>query len=456
MFCRSIFNLKFLSIAALIAGTQYCVAAASPSPAQIIKCTVLGKHKDVFNSAVFSPDGRLIVTASNDHTACVWNATTGILIHKLIGHTDAVNSAKFSPDGRFIVTASRDRTACVWNATTGVLIHRLIGHTSNVYSAVFSPDGNLIATVDSDARIWDGHSRIWNAATGVLMYSLDGFSISPVFSPDSRCIVTAGLALVYVWSTTTGVKFMEGHVDRADSIVFSPDGNFIAATKALNKTHIWNVKTGTLIHELDNNTSLARLIGTLNNPTHLAMFSPNGRCMVSYSTNGIARIWDVKTGILLRALDFFSSLDEQTVPIEITPNCRFILAASYVLATSHRNNLMTTKPFSIIYILDTTTGSLAHALASNSGPVRSAKFSSNGRSIVTASDDGTVHIWRDTRTQAQILAITCGAQHPRLGENSPVRLIGGDKFLMQYIANFVDSDSFSADTTAKKSSCAVM
>jgi WD40 repeat protein len=62
-------------------------------------------------SASFSPDGARIVTASNDGTARLWDATTG---EEIIGlrHEGSVSSAPFPPDGARIVTASEDGLRC--------------------------------------------------------------------------------------------------------------------------------------------------------------------------------------------------------------------------------------------------------------------------------------------------------------------------------------------------------
>jgi WD40 repeat protein len=76
-------------------------------------------------SASFSPDGERIVTASDDHTARLWDATSGQEIITLRGHEDIVRSASFSPDAGRIVTASDDHTARLWDATTGQEITRI-------------------------------------------------------------------------------------------------------------------------------------------------------------------------------------------------------------------------------------------------------------------------------------------------------------------------------------------
>jgi WD40 repeat protein len=65
-------------------------------------------------SAAFSPDGRFVVTASQDGTARVWGARAGQGLVILRGHTDWVYSAAFSPDGHFVITASQDGTARIY------------------------------------------------------------------------------------------------------------------------------------------------------------------------------------------------------------------------------------------------------------------------------------------------------------------------------------------------------
>jgi WD domain, G-beta repeat len=67
------------------------------------------------------------------------------------GHTDEVYSAVFSPDGRRVLTASKDRTAQLWEAESGKLVATFQGHSGWVISAVFSPDGRRVLTASGIA-----------------------------------------------------------------------------------------------------------------------------------------------------------------------------------------------------------------------------------------------------------------------------------------------------------------
>lgn len=122
------------------------------------------------SAANFSPDGKRVVTVSAPNV--VFNLMTGrttgdgiVGLHELgggrrtavlQGHSDYVTSASFSPNGRWVVTSSQDNTARVWEAGSGRVMLELPGHTREVYKAVFGPDGKLVVTASRDrtARIF--------------------------------------------------------------------------------------------------------------------------------------------------------------------------------------------------------------------------------------------------------------------------------------------------------------
>ena len=111
---------------------------------------LLKGHRDRIYSVAFSPDGRLLATASKDHDARVWDVATGEPLLRL-QHNTKVRDAEFSPDGRWLVTAA-GRVA-VWDTRDGTSIVRLQGHEGSVAAASFDRSGRWILTGGDDHTV---------------------------------------------------------------------------------------------------------------------------------------------------------------------------------------------------------------------------------------------------------------------------------------------------------------
>ncbi len=209
-------------------------------------------HQDRVNAAEFSPDGLRLVTASNDLTARVWDAQTGKpltepLLHagviSTMGATDGdVYTAHFSPDGLRVVTASANHTARVWDATTGKPLTEPLRHEAEVVSAEFSPDGLRVVTASRDktARIWDARSG--KPLTEPIQH---GDTVAAArFSPDGSRIVTAcSDNTARVWDAKSGKALTEPlrHHGPVTSAEFSPDGSRVLTASGDKTAGIWEI-----------------------------------------------------------------------------------------------------------------------------------------------------------------------------------------------------------------------
>jgi tetratricopeptide (TPR) repeat protein len=229
------------------------------------------------------------VTASCDHTACVWDAATGELICPPLQHRDCVQCAFFDSDGRRVVTASLDGTASVWDAESGARLLGPLWQPPQLHYAAFSPDGSRIVTTGQDQTI-----RLWNARTGepaAPPMFVGGRVWRAAFSSDGRLVVGSGLGHVSVWEVASGEQWtppLTAH-EKPDPLLssacydarFSPDGRFIATACANHTARLWDAQTGQPV-----TVPLA-----LPAEVFHVEFSPDSQQFLTSTLDGRAQLW---------------------------------------------------------------------------------------------------------------------------------------------------------------------
>ena len=337
------------------------------------------KHNGEFVTAsCFSPDGRFLLTGSNENTAKLWDAATGQEIRSLKGHPDTVTSVGFSPDSRQIVTGDRDATAKVWDTSTGKEILTLRGHTGYVTSVCFSPDGKRILTGS-----WDKAVKLWNAATGQEIHTFQGhtgYVTSVCFSPDGKRILTGSWdASARLWNASDGKQLLvlQGHAGYVNSACFSPDGKLLLTGGSDKTARLWDAGTGNELHCLRGHT------GYVNS----ACFSPDGKLISTGSTDKTARLWDAAS------TDAFRTLNGHTAFVKsvcFSPNSTRILTGS---------SDKTAKVWSA------DTGKEIFTLLARTGYMTSVCYSPDGKRILTGNFDKTATVW-DASTAKEICILT--------------------------------------------------
>ena len=114
-------------------------------------------HIHWVNACAVTPDGRHVVSASDDKTLKVWALATGRALATLEGHTSWVTACAVTPDGRHVVSASDDKTLKVWELATGRALAILAGHTDRVTACAVTPDGRHVVSASDDKtlKVWD-------------------------------------------------------------------------------------------------------------------------------------------------------------------------------------------------------------------------------------------------------------------------------------------------------------
>ncbi len=208
-------------------------------------------HTDVVYSAVLSPNGATVATASHDKTVRTWETATAKALQVIKIHSDVVYQVRFTPDGKDIVTASQDRSVREYTAETGKVVRAFEGHTAAVTALAVRPDGKFFVSSGVEPRL-----RWWNPADGSTPRYSDGHSIQVLdaaFSADGKMLAGAGADMkVRLFDGDSGGHLREcaGSTDWVFRVAFSPSGKLVAGGCADGFVRIWNTADGKLLCQL--------------------------------------------------------------------------------------------------------------------------------------------------------------------------------------------------------------
>ncbi|MBX3729231.1 MAG: hypothetical protein KF858_08600 [Candidatus Sumerlaeia bacterium] len=238
-----------------------------------------------------SPDGSSVIVGYGSpagrtdlNVAMIRDLTSGATVREFVGHSNWVVRVAYSPDGSMVVTGSNDGTARLWSADTGTHL-RTLSHGGEVHSVGFTRFGTEVLTASgTGARLWDASSgnSIWNAPTAGAYYLAAG-----ALSPSSRFVATVGLdgyCRLLDIGTGTLAKDWFFSVEGASGVFYSAgDSRLLTADLAM--TYLWDTQQGSKLAVLEHSPA----------PTTVA-FSPDGRLAVTGSWDDLVLLWNLPAG----------------------------------------------------------------------------------------------------------------------------------------------------------------
>ena len=316
-------------------------------------------HTAAVRRAVFSPDGKLIVSVSEDKHVIVWDFASRKQLKALTDHQGWVTSVNFSPDGKLFATASVDQTVIVWE--TEKLAKRIVLRCDAPVSFIaFSPDGKMLAasTFPHDRVGQAGLTILWNTENwqvvqrlpkgtdyANLLFSPDGRSLMTgryqfdlstgqeqpkrrdtslgnwsEFSPDKKLLVlVGGSGAVEFHALRTPGKITDGkllgnfhaHQDFGRSVAFSPDGKLVATGSE--NVALWDVTTRQILGRFEYDSIVWGVT-----------ISPDGRWLISTHGDGAILVWDIAAR---RRASGFNGHGDAVRAVAISPDGKYIASA---------------------------------------------------------------------------------------------------------------------------------
>lgn len=389
----------------------YVATAADWPPRALLWSSVTGtlvaefekEHVRDILCMCFSPDSSKLAIAYHDHSARVWSVETGEELSCFM-HDNSVYTVSFSPDGATVVSGSHDLSARVWSASTGKQIAKL-GNNFEQFAA-YSASGTRILSTS-----YGGPPRLWETsnykelavlehdhpATTCFSFSSNGDFVACAYEDNS----------VIVWNSATGKSLAQccGHQDSINSIRFSPDDGRIVTASDDRTARVWDAVTG---------EELLSLIGH-QAEVHSANFSPCGTQVVTASADATARTWDSSKGeiAILRGHSgwvnaaAFSADNSRIVSVSHLEGTGRIwdAATGRQIGTLQAQGEVRSVVFSPdetnilcawgrgARIFDSVSGSVVCELAGHEDRVATARYSHDGKMVVTASADRTARLW---------------------------------------------------------------
>lgn len=280
-------------------------------------------------------------------------------VYQLKAHTDGVYALALNPNGEAFASSGNDGEIKLWHLYTGELKQSLTGHSDAVFSLAFHPDQHTLISGSNDATI-----KVWNLQQGKAVYTFKGHRSAVLavhLSGDGTWLVSGSSdETVKIWDLSAKKlrHTLKGHEDEVLAVLVSLDQQTVWSASQ-SEIRQWHLETGELLQTITQGDA----------PIAIA-----SEILASSHEGSRIKLWHRNTCQLQSIYYGFPSLSA----LNISP-------VGQILACGDSDG--DTK------ILDLRTGKLLHILAGHQETVWAIAMP-HSRTLATASEDGTIHIWR--------------------------------------------------------------
>ena len=347
-------------------------------------------HKAKVTSLAFSPDGKILISGSEDGTVRGSDVISRNQLFVIPGHTvEIYGLAELTEENNLMTMHWPEGQLLRWDIRTG---HQLSGtYFFGKSPEALSHDGKTLLIEDwftfskNKFKLWSIPKRKIQAVLKGDDYELSTAPPAFVFSPDGKMLASTDFYTpngdIQLWDIDNPhrsffqtiffrpksinlTRTLSAHTDRVLSMVFSPNGQMLASNDHDKKLCLWNVQTGKNIFT----HSDYRVFGSA------LVFSNDGKILASGSYNRIA-LWDPTTGQQLKK----TQTDETVDILQFSPDNKILLSGT------HNNGK--------IQLFDAQSLQLLSTHAGHANDISALLFLADGKTLVSASEDGTMLLW---------------------------------------------------------------
>ena len=317
----------------------------------------------------FNPDGsNLAASGILIPTIQVWDIQRKELIISLKGHGNRFKGlnlpTSLAPSRNILAIPGFGHNIDLWDTESGEIMGELQGHNSTIQYLDFDSNDTLIsADTKGTVKLWDINSL--QVKTTMQVNIIDGAS-SIDLSPDKSLLATGrrfNNKAIKLWDTKSGelVTTLEGYTGGIIGLGFHPNGNILVSNSSDGTARLWDVASGQIKTVLKDHFVLD--------------FSPDGNMLVIWDKARVIKLWDLNTEKVITTLQEHSDV----------VCCAKFSPDGSTLALGGKDKY--------VKLWDVASGEIITSLEGSINGNRSLTFSANGKYLVGSSDDGTVRLW---------------------------------------------------------------